>query len=129
MTSISSIDTSLYPGLIEGFAPKTTEPIPSFNPQASEGWDGYYNGDNYNSNSEIDLSDYYSNIRPEDLLSQAGRNVIQTAENLDNAMVSAIQNGYGVNEACNIRLAEMAYKANAYVFKVANEISTFELDV
>ena len=44
-------------------------------------------------------------------------------------MVSAIQNGYGVNDACNIRLAEMAYRANAFVFEVANEISTFEVDV
>jgi hypothetical protein len=44
-------------------------------------------------------------------------------------MVSAIENGLGVNEACNIRLAEMAYKANAYMFKVASEMSTFMLEV
>ena len=44
-------------------------------------------------------------------------------------MIVAMQNGYSVQDVCNIRLAEMAYKANAYVFDVANEISTFALDV
>ena len=44
-------------------------------------------------------------------------------------MVIAMQNGYSVQDVCNIRLAEQAYKASAFAFKVANEISTFELDV
>ena len=131
MSSISSVDTSFYPGLIEGFAPKTTLPVEPLNPEAYSGAQGYYTGDDYSSgdNSEVDLSNYYSNIRPEDLLTQAGRNVSKSAQDLDNAMVSALQNGYTVSDACNIRLAEAAYKANAYMFKVANEISTFTLDV
>ena len=44
-------------------------------------------------------------------------------------MVIAMQNGYSVQDVCNIRIAEMAYKANAYVFDVASEISTFTLEV
>lgn len=131
MTSISSIETSFYPGLIEGFSPKSMQPIEAVGVQNSDQESGYssrsnYEGDNFD---DVDLSNYYSNIRPEDLLSQTGRNVTQSAEALDNAMVSAIQNGYGVNEACNIKMAEMAYKANAYMFKVASDVSTFLLEI
>ena len=48
---------------------------------------------------------------------------------VDLATFLSMQNGYSVQEVCNIRLAEMAYKANAYVFDIAREIPTFELDV
>ena len=118
MTSISSIDTSFYPGLIEGFAPTTTQAVPAIQKEdPGENANAYYaGGGSGGENSDVDLSNYYSDIRPEDFLSQAGRNV-------------AIQNGYGVNEACNIKMAEMAYKANAYVFNVASDISTFMLEV
>ena len=131
MTSISSIDTSFYPGLIEGFVPTTTQAIPAVQrDDAGENAAAYYsNGGSSGDNSDVDLSNYYSDIRPEDLLSLAGRNVVQSTEALDNAMVSAIQNGYGVNEACNLKMAEMAYRANAYVFDVASEISTFLLEI
>ena len=131
MSSISSIDTTLTPGLIEGFAPKTLQPIQPFNPETEQSSGGYsYGGGGYSdSNSDVDLSNYYSNIRPEDLLTQVGQNVSKSAQDLDNAMVSAIQNGYGVNEACNIKNAEIAYRANAYMFKIANEMSTFVLEV
>lgn len=131
MTSISSIDTSFYPGLIEGFAPTTTQAVPAVQrDDAGENAAAYYgSGGSSGDNSDVDLSNYYSDIRPEDLLSHAGRNVVQSTEALDNAMVSAIQNGYGVNEACNLKMAEMAYRANAYVFDVASEISTFLLEI
>lgn len=131
MTSISSVETSFYPGLIEGFSPKTTEAVPAVQrDDASDNAAAYYQGGGSSGdNSEVDLSNYYSDIRPEDLLSQVGRNVSQSADALDNAMVSAVQNGLGVNEACNIKLAEMAYKANAYMFKTAAEISTFMLEI
>ena len=131
MTSISSIDTSFYPGLIEGFAPKTMQPVPAVQKEdVGEQAASYYaGGGSAGENSDVDLSNYYSNIRPEDLLSQVGQNVVQSADNLDNAMVSALRNGYSVNDACNIKNAEMAYKANAYMFKVVNEMSTFLLEV
>ena len=63
----------------------------------------------------MDLSGYYSTVE---------ENVVQSAKALDNAMVEAIQNGYSVQDACNIKLAEIAYKANCYVMK-----STFELKI
>ena len=131
MTSISSIDTTFYPGLIEGFAPTTTQAVPAVQrDEAGENAAAYYgNGGSSGDNSDVDLSNYYSDIRPEDLLAQTGRNVVQSTEALDNEMVSAIQNGYGVNEACNIKMAEMAYRANAYMFKAAAEISTFLLEI
>ena len=128
MESLSSIDTSLHPGLIEGFAPKTTMPVPAVEAEKQEA--GVYYGGNYKAPTEnVDLSNYYNEVRPEDLLVKTGQNVIESAQALDNTMVVAMQNGYSVQDVCNIRLAEMAYKANAFVFDSVAEISTFELDV
>ncbi len=122
MSSISSIDTSVYSGLIESMqatsgknAPEVAK-TPTFSSSDVD-------------NSKVDLSNYYSNIRPEDLLAQAGENVTKSAQDLDNAMVSALENGMGVNDVCNIKLAQAAYKANCAVFKAANEMSTFELSI
>ena len=128
MESLSSIDTSLYPGLIEGFAPKTTMPVPAVEAEKQEA--GVYYGGNYKAPTEnVDLSNYYNEVRPEDLLVKTGQNVIESAQALDNTMVVAMQNGYSVQDVCNIRLAEMAYKANAFIFDSVAKISTFELDV
>lgn len=128
MESLSSIDTSFYPGLIEGFAPKTTMPVPAVEAEKQEA--GVYYGGNYKAPTEnVDLSNYYNEVRPEDLLVKTGQNVIESAQALDNTMVIAMQNGYSVQDVCNIRLAEMAYKANAFVFDSVAKISTFELDV
>ena len=44
-------------------------------------------------------------------------------------MVVAMQNGFSVQDVCNMKLAEIAYKANAYVFDIASDISTFELKI
>ena len=128
MESLSSIDTLFYPGLVEGFAPKTTLPVPAVEAEKQEA--GVYYGGNYKAPTEnVDLSNYYNEVRPEDLLVKTGQNVIESAQALDNTMVIAMQNGYSVQDVCNIRLAEMAYKANAFVFDSVAEISTFELDV
>lgn len=122
MTSISSINTSFYPELIEGFAPVSTRAIPALQAEQRE--------EEARAQAALpDLSNYYSNIKQEDLLSQTGKNVTKSAEDLDNAMVSALEQGYSVNDACKIKNVEMAYKANAYMFKVASEISTFLLEV
>ena len=128
MESLSSIDTSFYPGLVEGFAPKTTMPVPAVEAEKQEAV--VYYGGNYKAPTEnVDLSNYYNEVRPEDLLVKTGQNVIESAQALDNTMVIAMQNGYSVQDVCNIKLAEMAYKANAFVFDSVAEISTFELDV
>lgn len=122
MSAISSIDTSIYSGLIESRdavsgrnAPEVAK-APTLLSSDVE-------------NSKVDLSNYYSNIRPEDLLTMTGNNVSQSAEALDNAMVSAIENGYTVQDAVNINLAKAAYQANCTVFSAVNEMSTFELSV
>ena len=129
MSSISSIDTSFYPGLIEGFAPKTLLPVPAVQAEEQSSAYGYAGNNSSNEEPEVDLSNYYDRVKPEDLLVKTGQNLIESAQVLDNSMVVAMQNGYSVQDVCNIRLAEMAYKANSYVFDVANEISTFTLDV
>ena len=132
MSSISSINTNFYPELLEGFAPKTLLPVDAVKRDSQEqaflsSFDSRYKNDIVD--NDVDLSNYYSNIRPEDLLNQVGRNVSKSAQDLDNAMVSALKNGFSVNDVCNIKLAQVAYKANAYVFNIANKISTFELKI
>lgn len=129
MDPMSSLDTSLYSGLIEGFAPKTTEPVPAVGRDEAESSVPYYGSNSYNSDENVDLSNYYNEVRPEDLLVKSGQYYIESSQRLDNAMVVAMQNGYSVQDVCNIRLAEMAYKASAFAFDVAEEISTFALDV
>lgn len=127
MSEISSVNTSFYPELLEGFAPKTTLPVPAIESNSQEGASTYSKSEY--SGSGVDLSNYYEEIRPEDLLTKSGQYFIESANRLDNTMVIAMQNGYSVQDVCNIRLAEMAYKASAYVFDSAEEISTFALDV
>ena len=130
MNEISSIDTSFYSELVEGFAPKTTLPVPAFQPEQEDNSAAYLAGGRYaDSNSDVDLSNYYNEVRPEDLLTKSGQYFLESAQRLDNTMVIAMQNGYSVQDVCNIRLAEMAYKANAYVFDAISSMSTFELDV
>ena len=129
MDSISSLDTSLYSGLIEGFAPKTTQPVPAVNTEEAEYSGAYNGGSSYRNNDEVDLSNYYNDVRPEDLLTKSGQYFIESSQRLDNTMVVAMQNGYSVQDVCNIRLAEMAYKASAFVFDAVSEMSTFEVDV
>lgn len=122
MSSIASIDTNIYSGLIESNqassgrnAPEVAK-TPTFSSSEVE-------------NSQVDLSNYYSNIRPEDLYADMGANVQKTAQDLDNAMVSALKNGYGVNDICNIKMAQHAYKASAAVFKASIEMTNFELSI
>lgn len=120
MNPISSIDTSIYSGFIEelsSYTPSRTaldNKIPAVEEETS---------------SAVDLSNYYSNIHHKDLLTSVGENVSESAKELDNVIVSALQNGYSVNDAVNIKLAKAAYQANCAVFNAVNDIqdSTFEL--
>lgn len=122
MSSIASIDTSIYSGIIEELS--------SYTPSRGA-LDNKTPAVTREESSSVDLSNYYSNIRPEDLFANAGDNVAKSAEDLDNAMVSAIANGYSVNDAVNIKLAKVAYQANCTVFNAINDMqkSTFELTV
>ena len=116
MSSISSIDTSIYSGLLESMQATSGRNAPEAATTRT-----YDSSDA--SSSQVDLSNYYSNIRPEDLLTDVGDNVVQSAQALDNAMVSALQNGYTVQDAVNIQLAKSAYEANARVAKTTFELS------
>lgn len=130
MSESFSIETSFYPGLVEGYAPKTTAPVPALETEQENGaYDNYGSEDQNNQESYVDLSNYYNDVKPEDLLTKSGQYLIESAQKVDNSMMIAMQNGYSVQDVCNIRLAEMAYKASAYIFDVAEEISTFALDV
>ena len=53
MSEISSIDTSFYPGLIEGFAPKTTLPVPAVDAEARDGAAAYSNDGRYSDSQRI----------------------------------------------------------------------------
>ncbi len=118
MSSISAINTSAYPGLAESVAPPQSSYVQqnsalqtaSITPQES--------------NSNVDLSSYYSEVMPGDLLQSVSENVVQAAHDLDNALSNALQNGYSVQDAVNIQLAKTAYEANCRVAK-----TTFELSV
>lgn len=129
MSEISAVNTLFYPESIEFYSPKSTMPVPAVQAESTSEkstYDGNYSSDDEQS---VDLSNYYNDVRPEDLLTKAGQYFVESSKNLDNTMVVAMQNGYSVQDVCNIKLAEMAYKASAYVFDVAEDMSTFALDV
>lgn len=127
MEPLSQINTSFYSELLEGFAPQSTAAVTAVQaesvPQNSDFYRPTYAQD------AVDLSNYYNDVKPEDILVKSGQYLVEASKNLDNTMVIAMQNGYSVQDVCNMKLAEQAYKASAFVFKAASEISTFELDV
>ena len=115
MSLISSINTSDYSKLLEampssnGYTAATeTTPVKSASVVPEE---------------SVDLSNYYSDVMPGDLLQTVSENVVQSAHDLDNAMVNALQNGYTVQDAVNIQLAKSAYEANCRVAKTTFELS------
>lgn len=117
MSDISAINSSLYPALIDSVSPLYTgkSTLSAVDPVQK----------NYEENRPpVDLNGYYAELENSGLLEQVSKNVVQSAQTLDNTMVQALQNGYSVQDVCNIKLAEMAYKANCYVMK-----STFELQI
>ena len=72
----------------------------------------------------VDLSDYYSDPERSDLFNDVAEMVKQSAEAVDNAMMAALENGMGVQDVVNMKLAMTAYKAMSQVAK-----STFQLKV
>ena len=131
MSELSSLNTSLNPGLIEGFAPKSLQaivPVERFTSHNRLDNNSHPSADP-EKNSDVNLNNYYADEKIENWLSKIGNNVVKSSNELDKTMVLAIQNGYSVQDACNIRKAEIAYKATAYVFNIAEEMSTFALDV
>lgn len=117
MSSISSIDSSIYSGLIDSISlPTSRQPIAGVKTSVAE---------SYSSPDEpIDLSNYYSDLASRDLLTEVAQNVAESADALDSAMVSALENGMSVQDACNVNAALHAYKANCVVLQ-----STFEMKI
>ena len=117
MSSISSIDSSIYSGLIEHLqTPSSRQPLAGTRSSVVESYSS--------PNEPIDLSNYYSDLASRDLLTEVAQNVAQSADALDSAMVSALENGMSVQDACNVNAALHAYKANCAVLQ-----STFELKI
>ena len=104
MSDIAAIGSNFYPSLIDSVSPLYTgrsslnavEPVEK----------------NYEENRPpVDLNGYYAELENSGLIEQVGQNVIQSAKTLDDVMVQALQNGYSVQDVCNIKLAQMTYKA------------------
>ena len=111
------IDNSLYLGMIESVTTFPTRgsmetPVPAVYTQLSD------------FDTQADLSGYYSDPETTDLFTQVSNNVEKAAKMLDDVMVNALENGFGVQDAVNINLALRAYQANCAVAK-----STFELKI
>ena len=114
-SAISGINSSIYSGLFED--------ISSYIPSRTA-LDTSVSTVNIDDNSTVDLSGYYSNILSGDVLQTVSENVVQSSNDLTTAMVQALENGYTVQDACNIQMAKAAYEANCRVAK-----STFELSI
>ena len=119
MNPISSLDNSIYSDLLVSFDATSGRNAPESAKKQS------YDSSNIEP-QQVDLSNYYNEVTPPggDLLSKVGQNVVESAHNLDATMMNAMANGFSVQDICNIKCAEAAYKANANVFK-----STFELSI
>ena len=60
MTSISSIDTSFYPGLIEGFSPRTMEAVPAIQKDdAADNAAAYYQGGGSSGENSEELKELF----------------------------------------------------------------------
>lgn len=119
MSSISSIDTSTYSMLLDGFAEVQRSLGSATTVNSTAKIPALTRDDAY---QDVDLSRYYDDITSGDLLQTVSENVVQASNDLSNALLSALENGYTVQYAVNIQQAKCAYEANCRVAK-----STFEL--
>ena len=74
---------------------------------------------------KVDLSNYYSNVQPPEVNNSFGSNISQASQNLDNAIHSAIENGFTPQDAVYIQKAKAAYQA---MINIANS-SNFEIEI
>jgi len=135
MSSISSIENSLYPNQIDTMfpimpmdtMPKEVEPIQADNREA--GQDPQSNPDYAAAKAAI--SNYYNVVKTDDFSNDPASNVSGAAEKLNNALMDALNNGYDAQTATNIQRAKAAYIANVNVFNAYNDTlkySTFEIE-
>lgn len=84
-------------------------------------------------NTQQDLNEYYSKLAAggyipadyshADPVATASSGVKQSAANLQNAMIEAVQKGMSIEHACNIRTAKAAYEANVRALKSTISVS------
>jgi len=72
---------------------------------------------------KVDLNNYYSNVQAPESKSDILSYVVQAEHNFNDAVTSAVANGYSPQDAVNIQMAKAAYVAS---MKVAQS-SNFEL--
>lgn len=122
MESISPVNIALSPELIQ---PSYSVPHVRHNtmapiePVVNDDEQGFEQYDFSNYNPDVDEF--------ADPVQVAGQGVVQNSANLGDAMVQALENGFTVQDACNIKLAQIAYKASCSAFKAA--VSTFDIGV
>ncbi|MCQ2754510.1 MAG: hypothetical protein MJ231_05625 [bacterium] len=115
--SMTPIDSSISAALIDSIGThpsraSLSQIVPAVNP---EGFD---------TSEPIDLSGYFENIANYDIFQEVANNVAQSGKALDNAIIAALENGFGIEDAVNFNCALQAYKANCAVAQ-----STFELKI
>lgn len=136
MSSISSIENSLYPQQIDAMfpvmpmdtLPKEVTPIQADN--RGSGQDPQSNPDYAAAKAAI--SNYYNVVKTDDFNTDIASNVRKSSEDLNNALLSALSNGMDAETATNIQRAKAAYMANVNVFNIYNDTmkySTFEIEV
>ena len=125
MSELSSIDTSLLTTPYAAAQEVSLRPVRPVDYQKQD-MQSYYATDDYG-DSEVDLSDYYSNVQPPEFSSDVLSDVVQAEHNFGAAVVAAVENGLDPQSAVNIQMAKAAYAASMKVAQVAN--STFELIV
>lgn len=116
MSSISAINTSDYSILMDSISAANSYTNNVTSKEAVPAVE--------DSTQSVDLSNYYKDLASSDLLQTVSENVVQASNDLNNAMVNALENGYTVQDAVNIQQAKSAYEANCRVAK-----STFEIAV
>ncbi len=121
MSSISPIDNNSLSNIMFPLSPMDTLPrdIGQVKPVSVDA-----DNENNGSGSSPDFSAYYNNVHSEDFKSDIPGNFVNSANELENVMAAALENGYSVQDACNIKMAQLAYNANARVLK-----TTFELEI
>jgi hypothetical protein len=135
MSSISSIENSLYPQQVDMMfpvmpmdtMPKEVAPIDTSN---SDRQDPQSNPDYAAAKAAI--SNYYNVVKTDDFNTDISSNVTKSAQDLNNAMLQALSNGLDTETATNMQRAKAAYMANINVFNIYNDTmkySTFEIEV
>ena len=119
MSAISNITTSDYSHLLD-----SAQMAKSYNAPTDRGAERETLVTPNEPTQSIDLSNYYQNVPAGDIIQTVSENVAKSANDLDNAMVTALQNGYTVQDAVNIQQAKAAYEANYRVAK-----STFDVGI